>query len=189
MVVLLSAILHQHRITQREIFALITSYVGVTLVVWHDISIPSVTPIHTLLGAALVLASAIIYAVYLVYSGRLIPRLGAPLFTAYTMLLATVASGTHFLLSADTDVILHLPHQVYWLSFLMALIATVLPAILLNMGIQRIGSNKASLISSVGPVSTIFLACTFLGERITLIQLVGTALVLVGVLAISLAKK
>jgi drug/metabolite transporter (DMT)-like permease len=82
-----------------------------------------------------------------------------------------------------------LPTQVYWLALLMAVVATVLPAILLNAGIHRIGSSKASLISSIGPVSTIFLAYIFLGENITLLQLAGTGLVLIGVMAISMGKK
>lgn len=39
------------------------------------------------------------------------------------------------------------------------------------------------------PVSTIFLAYVFLGEDVTLLQLAGTGLVLIGVLAISMVKK
>ncbi|MDX1915569.1 MAG: DMT family transporter [Methylophilus sp.] len=189
LVVLLSVVLHQHRITKYEVFALIASYAGVILVVGHDLSMPTAAASHTLLGAGLVLGSAIVYALYLVLSGKLIPRLGAPLFTAYTMSIASLASGVHFLATEHVSAVMYLPLQVYWLSFVMALVATVLPSILLNMGIHRIGSNKASLVSSVGPVSTIFLAWIFLGESVTLLQVAGTALVLLGVLAISLAKK
>jgi drug/metabolite transporter (DMT)-like permease len=189
LVVLMSAVVFKHQITKREVFALVTSYAGVILVVWHDLSLASTMSSHTLLGAALVLASAIVYAAYLLVSGKIIPRLGAPLFTAYTMLIATVASATHFALSENIQAAMHLPAQVYWLALLMAVVATVLPSILMNAGIQRLGSNKASLLSSVGPVATIFLAYLFLGERPTMVQLVGTALVLVGVLAISLSKK
>jgi drug/metabolite transporter (DMT)-like permease len=189
MVVLLSTMLHQHKITKHEVFALVASYAGVILVVGHDLTMPTAAAAHTLLGSGLVLVSAIVYAVYLVLSGRLIPRLGAPLFTAYTMLIMSVASGVHFFATEDVSAALHLPSQVYMLSFMMALIATVLPSILLNMGIHRIGSNKASLVSSIGPVSTIFLAWIFLGEPVTLLQTAGTALVLLGVLAISMAKK
>jgi len=71
---------------------------------------------------------------------------------------------------------------------MIALIATVLPSIMLNMGIHRLGSNKVSLVSSIGPVSTIFLAWLILGEPVTLLQTLGTGLVLLGVLTISLAK-
>nr|MBA3696650.1 DMT family transporter [Methylotenera sp.] len=186
--VLLSAVLYRHKIGKREIFALVASYAGVAVVVGHDLSFAKSSVEGTLLGAALVLASAIVYAAYLVFSGRVIPRVGSSSFTAYTMLAATLASILHFVSTSHVLSVLHLPAAVYWLSLLMAVVATVLPAILLNAGIQRLGSNKASLVSSIGPVSTIFLAYFFLGEDITWLQLAGTGLVLLGVLVISLKK-
>jgi drug/metabolite transporter (DMT)-like permease len=185
MVVVLSALIFKQRIGKREIFALITSYAGVGLVVGHDLSVLKSATSDTMLGAGLVVASAFTYASYLVVSGRLIPRVGPSLFTAYTMLAATVASGLHFASSSHAVSILHLPAQVYWLCLLMAVVATVLPAILLNAGIHRIGSNQASLVSTIGPVSTIFLAYIFLGENITWLQLAGTGLVILGVLVIT----
>lgn len=187
-VVLLNTALHQHKITKYEIVALLLSYAGVFLVVSHDLSMPTAAASHTLLGVGLVLGSAVTYAFYLVLSGKIIPRLGASLFTAYTMIVISIASAVHFLLTEDISMALHLPPQVYGLSFMIALIATVLPSMLLNMGIHRLGSNKVSLLSSIGPVSTIFLAWIFLGEPVTLLQTVGTALVLLGVLTISLSK-
>ncbi|MGZ8261511.1 MAG: DMT family transporter [Methylotenera sp.] len=188
-VVMLSAMLFKQRIGKREWIALAATYAGVSLVVGHDLSLPKSGAAETILGATLVLASAITYAAYLVYSGRIIPRVGSSSFTAYTMLAATVASGVQFASTPHKVSMLHLPAQVYWLSLLLAVIATVLPAILLNAGIQRIGSSKASLVSSIGPVSTIFLAYVFLGEDVTLLQIAGTGLVLIGVLAISIGKK
>lgn len=185
MVVLITAAIFKQRIAKREWFALIASYAGVVLVVGHDLAIPAGEVGATAAGAALVLASALVYAAYLVYSGHAIPRIGASRFTAYTMLAATLASSLHFVATARAESLLHLPMPVYALSLLMAIVATVLPAVLLNVGIQRIGSNKASLVSSVGPVSTIFLASIFLGEDVTVLQLAGTGLVLTGVLAIA----
>ncbi len=186
-VVLLNTAMHQHKITKYELLALALSYVGVFLVVGHDLSMPTSTS-STLLGAGLVLGSAITYALYLVLSGKIIPRIGALLFTAYTMIVISIASAVHFMLTEDISLAMHLPRQVYGISLMIALIATVLPSIMLNMGIHRLGSNKVSLISSVGPVSTIFLAWMVLGEPVTLLQILGTALVLLGVLTISLAK-
>jgi drug/metabolite transporter (DMT)-like permease len=188
-VVILSAMLFKHRIAKRVWFALLATYAGVGLVVGHDILILKSGSADTMLGAALVLASAIAYASYLVCSGWLIPRVGSSLFTAYIMLAATAASVLHYASTTHAISIFHLPRPVYWLALLMAVVATVLPAILLNAGIHRIGSSKASLISSIGPVSTIFLAYIFLGENITLLQLAGTGLVLIGVIAISMGKK
>ena len=187
MVVLISAAMLGRGISKRELLALVLSYAGVILVVWHDVDIAHST--KTLLGAGLVFASALTYAAYLVWSGEIIARIGAPLFTAYMMLFASVASAAHFATTEHIDTMLHLPGEVYWLSFLMAALATVLPSILMNLGIQHLGSSKAALLSSVGPVSTIFLAYLFLNEQIGWLQFVGTLLVLTGVLAISLENK
>lgn len=189
LVIVINAILHQHKITKQELFALIASYTGVFLVVGHDIAVLNTEASQILLGATLILGSAIAYAVYLVLSGRLIPRYGAFLYTAYGMVVISITSAVHFWVTEDLQTLMHLPTQVYGLALLMAIIATVIPAMFLNMGIQRLGSNKASLVSSIGPVSTIFLAWVFLGEAMTLLQMGGTVMVLIGVLAISLEKK
>ena len=146
-VVILSAMLFKHRIANRVWFALLATYAGVGLVVGRDILILKSGSADTMLGVALVLASAIAYAGCLVCSGWLIPRVGSSIFTAYTMLAATVASGLYYATTAHAISIFHLPTQVYWLALLMAVVATVLPSILLNAGIHRIGSSRASLVS------------------------------------------
>ena len=188
-VIFFSALLFKKPISKLEWFALVINYVGIAMAVGHDLSSTKAGSANTLLGAGLVFASAVLYAAYLVYSSWAIPRIGSTSFTAYTMLAAAVASGVHYSVTVHPVSIFQLPMQVYWLSLLMAVVATVLPAILLNAGIHRIGSNRSSLVSSIGPISTILLAYVFLGEHITWFQLGGTALVLAGVPTISLAKK
>jgi drug/metabolite transporter (DMT)-like permease len=68
----------------------------------------------------------------------------------------------------------------------MAIFSTVLPVFMLSFAIRRIGSGSASLIGSIGPVSTIYMAYVILGENLSLLQVVGSSLVLCGVLVISL---
>jgi drug/metabolite transporter (DMT)-like permease len=70
----------------------------------------------------------------------------------------------------------------------MAIFSTVLPVLLMAEGMRRIGSSKAAIMSSIGPVATIFLGFVCLGEPITLLQLAGAALVTMGVLIISRKK-
>jgi len=78
-----------------------------------------------------------------------------------------------------------LPFEVYSLSFGMAIISTVMPTFLLSQGIKRIGSGTASIIGTIGPVSTILLAWIFLGETLNLLQFLGTAFVIAGVFIVS----
>lgn len=186
LVVVMSAVFLKHHITRREWAAMITSYAGVILVVWHDIEFAELDSTDTLYGAWLVLLSAILFAGYLLGSGQLIPKLGATRFTAIVMSVTTLASACHFGADASFVGLTTFPQQVYVLALVMALIATVLPTMLMNLGIHQLGSRKASLISAIGPVSTIVLAYLFLDEQMSWVQGVGTVLVMTGVIAVSM---
>lgn len=184
MVVLISALVFRHRIGRAVLLALALSYAGIALVFLHDMH---VTQHDAPLGSILVFGSALAYAVYLVGAGHTIARIGATRFTAYVM---TVASAACLLQFAATHAVtdLDLPLRVYGLSVAMAVFSTVLPAFLLAAAMRRIGSMHTSMIGSIGPVSTIYLAYVFLGEQLSLVQMTGSILVLAGVLMISLKK-
>ena len=53
---------------------------------------------------------------------------------------------------------------------------------------KAIGSNNVAIISSIGPVSTIIQAHYFLGEHIFFEQILGTLLVILGILLIGWKK-
>jgi drug/metabolite transporter (DMT)-like permease len=95
----------------------------------------------------------------------------------------------HFLVVSDWRVIASQPAPVYWLAILMAAVSTVMPIVLTSEGIRRIGASHASIVGSTGPVATIFLGYIFLGEPITSVQVIGAALVLAGVLIVTLGKR
>ena len=103
------------------------------------------------------------------------------------MTVACVACLAQFALTQPISA-LKVHTTVYALALGMAVFSTVLPSLLLSMGIQRIGASRASLISSIGPVATIGLAYAILGEVMGWDQLLGSLLVLAGVLVVSLGK-
>ena len=185
MVVFISALIFKHRIGRTALFALLVSYAGIALVFLHDVKI---LQHDALSGSVLVFASALAYAIYLVGAGHIIARIGATRFTAYVMTVVCVACLLQFAVTHSVAD-LNLPFSVYGLSVAMALFSTVLPAFLLAAAMRRIGSMRTSMIGSVGPVSTIYLAYLFLGERLSLVQISGSILVLVSVLMISLKKR
>lgn len=184
MVVLLSAAIFKRPIGRREIVALVLSYAGIALVFMHDAS-GNQTGIAW--GASLVFASTLTYSVYLVGAGHTIARIGATRFTAYAMMVASIATLLQFALTHPVSA-LALPTRVYGLSFAMAIFSTVLPVFMLSTGIRLIGSGHTALVGSIGPVATIYMAHLVLGETISGQQIVGSALVLAGVLAISVQR-
>ena len=184
-VVLFSALLFKRQVTRRDVAAILLSYLGIALAVGHDFA---TQPGNVALGSAWVLLSALFYAAYLMGSGRIVGRVGSLRFASYAGLVSCVAVVLHYLAIRDVSIIFAQPAPVYWLALLMAVVSTVLPIALTSEGIRRIGASHASIIGSVGPIATIFLGFVFLGEEITATQLAGAALVMAGVLAISVQR-
>ncbi|HEY3554212.1 MAG TPA: DMT family transporter [Casimicrobiaceae bacterium] len=182
-VVVLSAMFLRQPITRSAIGALVLSYAGIALAVWHDIRITGETG-EIVLGTVLVFASALGYAVYLVGAGGIITRLGSSRFIAFAMLSSTVFIVVHFLLTRPLTA-LAVPWSVQWLAFAMALLCTVLPTWMTAESIRLIGASTASLVGSLGPIFTIGLGAVMLGEPVNLLQLAGAALVLAGVMVVS----
>ncbi|NOT19727.1 MAG: DMT family transporter [Sideroxydans sp.] len=183
--VILSAVLYRRAIGRVVIAAMVLSYIGIALVFLHDIGVQEGSVI---LGAALVFASTLSYSIYLVGAGHVIARIGAMRFTAYASLVASAACVLQFVVMRPMSA-LDLPLRVYELSIAMAIFSTVLPVFLLSFAIKHIGSGSTSLIGSVGPISTIYMAYLFLGESVSWLQMAGSVLVLAGVILISLHSK
>lgn len=185
MVVLISSLIFRQHIGKTVMVALLLSYAGIVLVFVHDFSLNGD---GLFLGGSLVFASALAYAVYLVGAGHTIARIGAMRFTAYAMTVACLACIAQFLLTHPLSA-LQQSGRVYGLTIGMALFSTVLPAFALAAAMRRIGSMQTSMIGALGPVATIYLAYVFLDEQLSLIQFMGSVLVLVGVMMISLRKR
>jgi len=74
---------------------------------------------------------------------------------------------------------------VYFYGAAMALFSTVLPVFMQSAAIRRIGSARAVLVGTIGPMLTIFFGWWLLSEPISLAQIAGAGLVLIGVLLVS----
>jgi drug/metabolite transporter (DMT)-like permease len=174
----------KYRIVRRDVFALGISYLGIVLVFVNDLAVKQTGIVA---GTALVLASAVCYAGYLVGSGQMVNRVGSLRFGTYASIVSGIGIFLHFALLRDASALLQ-PRPVVMITLAMALISTVLPVVLMAEGIRRIGSSNASMMGAAGPIATIFMGWLFLNEPVTMVQVAGAILVLIGVLAISLKK-
>ena len=152
------------------------------------------------------ISSPIIYAVWIVLAGRLAgeragqrgdgsprscrrttpspadeARDAAP--TAAIMLTATAVAWWIWAWPSHNPV---LPSQIpsdAWSPLIgVGIVSTAIALQAFYAGARRIGAAQASLVSTVEPIYTIILAALLFGETLTPIQLVGGALVIVGVL-------
>jgi len=181
-VVVLSAALLGKRVTLREVAALALTYGGLVLVFAHSVDAEQK---DFWLGAALAFASALCYAIYLVAGGEVIARVGSMRFTAYAMSSASVACILQFLLLRPLSA-LDLPAPVYLYAIGMAVLSTAIPVFMTSEALRRVGANTVAIVGALGPVTTIAFGYLGLEEIMTPLQLMGSALVLVGVVVISL---
>ncbi|MGX5820213.1 DMT family transporter [Chitinophaga lutea] len=178
---LIGAVAFRQQITKVQWWALLIAYAGMMVAFVGDIQ--QEWGHDVLVGSLLVLGCAVTYAFYIVGGGQIIPQVGSMKFTAYALSFAAIGIFTQYFVKHGVEP-RHFTGQTYWLSFQMAIVSTVLPTFMMSEGIRKIGPGNAAIITSVGPVATIVQAYIFLGEPITWPQLVGTALVLAGVLLI-----
>ncbi len=187
LVLLMNSVLFKQKIKLIQWLAVIITYAGLLLAFFSEVDIDSSQNENFLWGSFLIFVCAFTYAAYIVGSGKLIPMVGAIKFNSYAMSFACVGVLLHFFVTSEQSLI-ELPARVYTYSFLMAILSTVIPSYLVALGIKRIGSDTAAIVGSVGPVSTILLAYFFLNESIYAMQIVGTAMILFGVLLVSRGK-
>ncbi|WP_397362807.1 DMT family transporter [Olleya sp. R77988] len=184
-VLLFNKLFLKKAINTNQKLAILITYLGIIITFGTEVSI---TGSNVYLGGFFVLLSAITYASYLVDSGWLIPKFGVVRFTAYAMLVSCVCVFIHYGIVSDFN-IFNFPWQVYFLGLLIAIFATVIPSFLVSKSIKLISSSNFAVVAAIGPISTIILAVVFLNEKLTLLQVFGTLIVITGILLVSKNKK
>ena len=173
-VAILSVIFLHERLSRVKVAALLLALLGTTLTAnpqggsWP--------------GIALAISAAAIYSVYIIVGAGVLKRVTA--FQSSTVIFASAGSvyaalsivnGPHFPQSSGG-----------WLTVAaIVLIATIIPVVTFLAGMQRIGPTDASMLSTVEPIVTVFLAVLLFGEVLPPGTLLGGALILMAVLVLT----
>lgn len=177
LVLLLSWGLYRKPVGMRQLGAMALSYVGVALVFGHELVLDAP---GAALGAALVFASALSYALYLVISAEEVKRLGAMRLTGLASTVACVLCIAQFAVLRPLSAA-HVAPPVLWLSLLNAVVCTVAPILMVMAAMERIGAALTAQTGMVGPLATIAMGVLLLGEPFTAWIAAGTLFVLAGI--------
>ncbi len=140
--VLIAVLFLGKRLTRREVGALVLSYLGIGFAFIHDLEISSDSG-SVVIGGAFIFASSVTYAIYLTGSGAMIRRIGSARFTAWALLISTLATQVHFSIAQPYTALIQ-PLAVYAYSAAMAVFSTILPVFMLSAAIRRMAANKNS---------------------------------------------
>jgi drug/metabolite transporter (DMT)-like permease len=185
LVLLLGLVMYQRRVAAGQLIGMAISYSGVVLVFGHEITLQGTDAAW---GALLVFLSAVSYAVYLVYSGELVRRLGALRLVGLATTVACLLCLLQFAVLRPMSAAVVAP-EVIWLSLLNATLCTAVPVLMVMMAIERIGASMAAQTGMVGPMSTILMGVLILGEPFTAWVAAGTVLVIAGIFVFSRAAR
>lgn len=177
LVVLLGWVLYRRSITWGQALGMLISYCGVLLVFGHEANLQGA---NAAWGTLLVFLSAVSYAIYLVYSGEMVRRLGSLRLVGLATSVACLLCLLQFALVRPLSAAAVAP-EVLWLSVLNATLCTAAPVLMVMMAIERVGAGMTAQTGMVGPLSTILLGVWILGEPFTVWVAAGTALVLAGI--------
>ena len=189
LVMLLGLVLYKRRVSGGQVVGMAISYAGVLLVFGHELTLQG----HPERGSAawgtlLVFLSAVSYAIYLVYSGELVRRLGSLRLVGLATTVACLCCLLQFVLLKPLSAAQVAP-EVVWLSLLNATLCTAAPVLMVMMAIERIGASLTAQTGMVGPLSTILMGVVILGEPFTVWVAAGTVLVIAGIFVFTRAQR
>lgn len=184
MVVIAAAALARRWPAPRMSLAVSLTWLGVALAVGvfdHDVLRGNA------LGAAAVLTCAALFAAYFLISDRYMREIGSLPFTAFAMTGAALGLAAWYAARFSQLALPATPAAWALLALLIAA-STVAPVIMMAEGVRRIGAQRGAVVSTVGPPFTIVLAWLVLGESLGVDQMIGTALIIGGILVLELAR-
>jgi drug/metabolite transporter (DMT)-like permease len=159
--------------------ALAASFAGVALLVGGA---------HFQLTLALVfaIASPTIYTAYILIGERVmssVPALAASavIFTGAAVAFCVLAAMNHQLAPPSNA-------SGWAVGVALALVPTMVAISLFLAGLPRIGAARAALLSTWEPVVTVLLAALILGDRLSIVQAIGGALVIAAVVVVQTAR-
>lgn len=183
LVALCGGLLGIERITRRVAAGVVLATFGIVLVMLaRGVSFSS----GTLIGDLVTLGSTFCWVAYALGVRKMMGRISSLRLTALTMV-----AGTPGLLVIGWPQLASLDYGALTLSawfgiFYSSIFALVICYLIYNRSVHRIGSVRTSIYGSIIPVVATLIAWPVLGERPTLWQGMGAALIIAGVL---LARK
>ena len=176
-VVLLGALFFAKAITRSIVISLVITYLGIFVIFSHDLK--EFGP-DVITGGLLILASALSFALYLLFSKDLIDKVGSQVFTCIALISASFGIYIHYSFTHTISTVV-VNNTAMLLILIIAIFCTVIPTFFTAAAVTRIGADKTGIAAMIGPGFTSIFAVWILNEQFTLYHLIGIILIIIGV--------
>ena len=171
--------------SRRFWLSLLLTLVGVVLVGVGGISAIEAGS-APLLGAAMAFCGSLCFGIYLLI-GRQLNNLIPSLLYSFVVFLSAAAVTTFFVVITGTPVIGHPPGGYVW-TLIVTVLAQVLGHIFINLALQIFTATAMAVILQIGVVVSAVIALFLFGEVPSLLQVIGSALVIYGVIVTTIEQ-
>lgn len=180
-VTILSALFLGEHLTRHKISALLLSAMGCFFVIGVDFS-------HSdSVGILLAFSTAIFFSLYIVGNKIVLKKVSPVVSLFYMSLFCVVFFSFKSLYDGTFSLNFNLVDVIA--ATLLAIIPTIIGIMSLFKALKILGASKSAIISSFEPVVTLVLAYFIVGDRISVIQIIGAAFILSSVLLIQNDRK
>ena len=181
-VALLAFVFLRKPVTRNHVIALLLAYAGVAVLFAAEIGHQGP---DALMGGGLIFAGAVIYAIYVTASSPVIAGMGASLFTAFGMSVASIAFLTQSGVQMAFEPLPPVSPAGYWLALVLAIVCTVIPSFMISASIATIGPGPTSAAGGIGPVVAAWAAVMVLNEPFGWPHMAAMILTIAGVWLLS----
>lgn len=186
-VLLISGAVLKQAVPRILYLASLCTWVGVGLSFFSEMQL-AVNWGEVAVGTLLIFLCASLYAIFIIASGRVMRRMTSLRFTSGAMTFSSVFMLSHFSATRDIKALAQIPSPILGIGVFLAIGCTVVPSFLMSYGLKRAGAARFAIISSIGPVTTIFAGFWVLGEIPGVLQWVGFFITLASGLFVALRK-
>jgi drug/metabolite transporter (DMT)-like permease len=180
---LLAYFILKNPITKQQMLGISFALVGVILVLTQG-SLEIIQTLSISKGDLLILAGNLCWALYGVLGRKYLNGSSSMETTTYTMIIGSLCLVILTAFSSSPQPLSHVTSSAWEAILFMALFTSVLGYLWWNKGMATIGASNTSLFFNLVPVVTMILSI-LTGALITLPQVIGTCLVILGVLTAS----
>jgi len=181
---ILGALFFHIPLNKKIIISLVLTYLGLWIVFNQELS---ENPGNATTGVSLVMLSALSYSFYVLLGKNVIHRIGSLWFTSLAMSISSIFVLIYYGFFFEFSSLI-ISYEAWFWVVLLAVVSTVVPSFMLSEAIAKIGPAQTGIIGTLGPIITIILAVYILNDPFSLYHMIGVALVISGVMLLTIKK-
>ena len=176
------AVFFRERVRTGTIMSILLSFAGVLLLYWSDGS----GTLH-IGGVALVLVSALTYALYIIVVDKSPLAMSSFKINFYVLFYCAAGMALFALLSGQPLQLPPTPRAWLWVSWL-AVVPAIMALVMMVYAAKYIGSTPTAILGALEPTTAVLIGVLVFAEPFTLRLLCGIALILAAVTIVVLGK-